>query len=316
MLIRNESDQTLIFKSAEAPDNARIPLHRAHTAVKTEEGQVQLQQQVFEGTHLFFVHAELHTPLQTRWNCTDEKKLLLLNLEGEAGIRAGGKKEKLFTRLQYNTISGQVKSFRMTLRGNRQRFLLLLLDKKSISGLAKEIRRALIAEVSGWKLPENGRLSLAMTSLAENMAGCRLDGEKGKLFLRGQLYALLALLADVQEQHAKTVYRYCKTDYDMERISFAREYLLRHYDLPPTLKELSRIIGMNEYKLKRAFREVYGNSVFGYLTDYKMELARKELETGQRTASELAYDLGYSSLQHFSKVFRKKFGFPPGAFKK
>ena len=144
---------------------------------------------------------------------------------------------------------------------------------------------------------------------------CTLVGDVKKLFLQGKCLELVALQAASFERGSEKKYIYCKTEYDRERIQFAREYLLQNYDLPPTLPELARMAGINEFKLKKGFKELFGDTVFGYLHEYKMDLAQKELSQGDKTASQLAYDLGYSSLQHFSNVFKRHFGYPPSYFK-
>jgi AraC family transcriptional activator of pyochelin receptor len=46
-----------------------------------------------------------------------------------------------------------------------------------------------------------------------------------------------------------------------------------------------------------------------------MEIAKSKLEKKQTTISQLAYELGYSSPQHFSTVFKNTFGYPPKQLK-
>jgi AraC-like DNA-binding protein len=85
--------------------------------------------------------------------------------------------------------------------------------------------------------------------------------------------------------------------------------------MPPTLSELAKAVGINEYKLKKGFKETFGNTVFGYLADTRLELARIELFEKKKSVSQLAFELGYSSIQHFSNAFKKKFGVSPGRLK-
>lgn len=107
---------------------------------------------------------------------------------------------------------------------------------------------------------------------------------------------------------------YVKNEYDKERIVFAHDYLLTHMDAPPTLIQLAAIAGINEFKLKRGFKELFNNTVFGYLADVRLEMARRELLQKQKTVTQIAFELGYASLQHFSMAFKKKFGVSPRAF--
>jgi len=74
-------------------------------------------------------------------------------------------------------------------------------------------------------------------------------------------------------------------------------------------------VGINEYKLKKGFKETFGTTVFGYLSDTRLDIAKNELLANRKTAGELALELGYSSLQHFSGAFKKKFGASPSKLK-
>lgn len=98
----------------------------------------------------------------------------------------------------------------------------------------------------------------------------------------------------------------------MERIYYAREYLLANACTPPSLTELAKAAGINEFKLKQGFKETFGNTVFGYLSDYRLMKAKELLADKQVDIKNISNDLGYSSVQHFNKAFSKKFGISPG----
>ena len=133
------------------------------------------------------------------------------------------------------------------------------------------------------------------------------------MFLQSKCVELLILQAQAYEDAlGKTATSIIKTDFDKERILFARDYLIQNALQPPTLRELSKIAGINEFKLKKGFKEIFNSTVFGYLTDHKLGQARELLSFGNTSIKELADDLGYSSVQHFSTAFKKKFGISPG----
>ena len=80
---------------------------------------------------------------------------------------------------------------------------------------------------------------------------------------------------------------------------------------PPTLQELSDEVGLNLKKLKEGFKQIYGDSVFSFLFDYKMEVARKLLESGENNVNEVGLKVGYSTASHFISAFKKKYGTTP-----
>ena len=157
----------------------------------------------------------------------------------------------------------------------------------------------------------NGLIDVQMHNIINSIINCQYSGGIKKIFFLSKCFEMLVLQADAFEQQENKKFIYLKTEYDKERILYAREYLLSHIDNPPTIPELSKIAGVNEFKLKKGFKEVFGNTIFAYLTDYKLEMARNQLQEGMKTATELSMELGYSSLQHFSKAYKNKFGNSP-----
>lgn len=135
-----------------------------------------------------------------------------------------------------------------------------------------------------------------------------------KMYLYARVLDLLWLQQEnySRAQVPRTVY--VKTEYDKERIVFARDYLLTHMDAPPTLVQLAAIAGINEFKLKRGFKEMFHQTVFGYLADVRLEMACRALREKQKSVTQIAFELGYASLQHFSMAFKKKFGVPPAKY--
>ncbi len=128
---------------------------------------------------------------------------------------------------------------------------------------------------------------------------------------------VIELLALFQANYIKTNSAqpvYIKNEYDKERILYARDYLLTHMDAPPALSQLATIVGINEFKLKCGFKEMFGQPPFAYLADVRLEMARTALQKKEKTVTQIAFELGYASLQHFSAAFKKKFGVPPARF--
>lgn len=154
-------------------------------------------------------------------------------------------------------------------------------------------------------------MDLNMLNVINAIVNCKYQEDLKKMFLLSKSIELLVLQAEAYNNFQTSVNKYLKTEYDKERIIYAREYLISHLDMPPSLSDLARVAGINEYKLKRGFKETFGNTVFGYLSDTRLELAKTDLLEKKKSASEIAFELGYSSVQHFSNAFKKKFGVSP-----
>lgn len=78
-----------------------------------------------------------------------------------------------------------------------------------------------------------------------------------------------------------------------------------------SLWQLCRYAGLNDYKLKKGFRDVLGTTVFGYLNDLRMRYAHQLLRDTSQPIGEIACALGYSETHHFSDAFKRKFGCLP-----
>jgi AraC-like DNA-binding protein len=167
---------------------------------------------------------------------------------------------------------------------------------------------------------QNLPISFPMHQCIRDIMHGGFEGGLKLLFLQSKCIELLTLQAQMYEDIAKrssTGQLFTNiSSHDKESIMYAREYLLQNALQPPSLTELARIAGINEFKLKQGFKQVFNNTVFGYLSDFKLNEARDLLLQGDTTIKEVSDNLGYSSVQHFSNAFRKKFGMPPGKLKK
>ncbi|MFC3561252.1 helix-turn-helix transcriptional regulator [Pedobacter jamesrossensis] len=193
---------------------------------------------------------------------------------------------------------------------DRKRFIDLTKDSSVLlRRFADKIMNNKSVEISQTDLP----ISLAMHSCLNDIMNCHFTGGLKLLFLQSKCMELLALQAQAFElEDKKTEKPKLKSAYDKDRIHYAREYLLKHANNPPSLTELSKLVGINEFKLKQGFKETFQNTVFGYLSDYKLMRAKELLADGGMDIKNIADELGYSSVQHFSNAFCKKFGVSPG----
>ncbi len=137
-----------------------------------------------------------------------------------------------------------------------------------------------------------------------------LSDNANRLYYQGKILELLALYFS----HKKTDTESCPFLNDQEtvrKIKNAKDYLLKHLDSAPSLKELAKATGLNEYQLKVGFKEIYGNTVFGYLLNHKLDNARVLLDSKKYQVAEVAYRIGYTNPSHFIAAFKKKFGITP-----
>jgi AraC-like DNA-binding protein len=145
---------------------------------------------------------------------------------------------------------------------------------------------------------------------------CPYAGDLKKLFLLSKSIELLVLSAEACNRTRNQTNSFLKNKQDQEKIMAVRDLINEKLDNPPNLSEIARMVGLNEYKLKRGFKETFHTTVFGYLAEQRLQLAFRYMRDTQRTAAEIAYHLGYSTPQHFNNAFKKKFGMTPYSVRK
>ena len=138
-----------------------------------------------------------------------------------------------------------------------------------------------------------------------------LLGKAARPYTDLKVQELLLLQLHQYDQQQSQPHQYCKTPTDVQKMYEVRDMLTAQLDTTPSITELARAVGTNEKKLCYGFKEVFGTTVFGYLYDYKMELAQQLLLHSDKNISEIALACGYEYVSHFSTAFKKKFGRSP-----
>lgn len=83
-----------------------------------------------------------------------------------------------------------------------------------------------------------------------------------------------------------------------------------------TVAELASIIGVSTAHLTREFKKETGMTASAYIQDMKLNTAKNMLVYSEFSSAEVAATLSFSDQSYFTEIFRKKFGMPPGKYKK
>lgn len=162
-----------------------------------------------------------------------------------------------------------------------------------------------------------GSLTPNMQLAIAQILNCPYQGLTRRFFLEAKAMELLALQLEQWTQTVKS--KACPQDLpsgEIERLQQARQILLQDLNHPPSLLELARQVGLNDYKLKRGFRQLYGSTVFGCLLAHRMEQARLLLlEQPHLTIAGVAQSVGYASQSRFCHAFKRRFGASPQAYR-
>lgn len=131
------------------------------------------------------------------------------------------------------------------------------------------------------------------------------------LYIKGKIYELLSLHFQQDESNLGEYCPFLVDEQNVIKIRKAKDIIIANVSEPPSLQELAHEVGLNIKKLKEGFKQIYGDTVYSFLLDYKMEQARKLLEGNQFNVNEVGLKVGYSTASHFIAAFKKKFGITP-----
>lgn len=95
-----------------------------------------------------------------------------------------------------------------------------------------------------------------------------------------------------------------------QKLATAKSYLIINFIEAPTIRQLSRIVALNEYTLKKYFKEVFEITIHSFIIKLRMEEAGRLLNENC-TVNEMAMRTGYRSVSHFIATFKKYYGKTP-----
>ncbi|SDR77531.1 AraC-type DNA-binding protein [Formosa sp. Hel1_31_208] len=161
------------------------------------------------------------------------------------------------------------------------------------------------------KYYKDGKISPSMAIALNQLINYNLNTSIKTLYFKGKALELLSLYFNRSEDADIEQCPFLVDETNVIKIRKAKDIIIARMAEPPTLQELSEDIGLSLKKLKEGFKQIYGDTVFSFLFDYKMEVARKLLEAGNHNVNEVGLKVGYSTSSHFISAFKKKYGTTP-----
>jgi AraC-like DNA-binding protein len=168
--------------------------------------------------------------------------------------------------------------------------------------------------VGGGRPYHAARMTPEMRTIVDQIDACPFRGSLKRLYLEGKILELLALRFCQLSDGSAARQIPSRSLRLMGHLEEARAILRQHMQQPPSLHDLSREVAMSASLLKTSFREAFGETVFGYLRNLRLDRAREMLLVEGVSVKEAAWAVGYGSLSHFARAFRQRFGASPRAW--
>lgn len=146
----------------------------------------------------------------------------------------------------------------------------------------------------------------------QDLADCPYTGVMACLHCESRALAVLVELAAYLNAATPQPGRILRKD-RRDRVQHVRHLVDTHLDKPLSLAEIVRCVGSNETTLRLDFKAVFGTTIFAYVRDRRLDVARRLVREGQMSIAKIAYCIGYASPASFSTAYRKRFGIAPSA---
>ncbi|NVJ88118.1 MAG: AraC family transcriptional regulator [Flavobacteriaceae bacterium] len=164
---------------------------------------------------------------------------------------------------------------------------------------------------SNKKYYDDAEIKPSVALVLQQIINATINSSIRDLYIKGKVYELLSLHFQKEEASEGEYCPFLGDEQNVLKIRRAKEIIIAKMAEPPTLQELANEVGLNIKRLKEDFKQIYGDTVYSFLFDYKMEHARRLLETNNYNVNEVGLQVGYSTASHFIAAFKKKFGTTP-----
>ncbi|MEK6482003.1 AraC family transcriptional regulator [Catalinimonas sp. 4WD22] len=198
-----------------------------------------------------------------------------------------------------------------------ERFFYLERIRSGIDSVHPQLARLFEDTSAQYPFLYQGYYSTAATEVLRGILSTDYEDLILDTFLESKTLELLSLMwtqysDDQKPSHKQRVIR----ERDANALMAARDYVLNHLQSPPSISELAKKAGINEFKLKTGYKQLFNTTVYQHIQSERLNQARALLKEGKWDVSEVADKVGYTNKSHFAARFREKFGILPKQFQK
>lgn len=180
--------------------------------------------------------------------------------------------------------------------------------------LHKKFSKNIDQKKTGYLTPEYVPFNSGIQWVIHEIKNCQFEGAIKKMYLEAKIKELLLFQLDSLMQKPQNNEQV--KEEDLNKLLEAKLILEENFTNAPSLPELSRLISLNEFKLKKGFKACFKTTIKSYVTQLRMEYAKALFKNEVSNVGEVAYKCGYKDVSHFSAAFKSFYGFTPASFRK
>ena len=155
----------------------------------------------------------------------------------------------------------------------------------------------------------------AITAICEQIRYCTLNGTALNMFVYGKAYEAFSIILDYIYEHKRKPPVHISAS-DKELYESIKAILKKQLKNPPSISDLSAMLGINQRKLMAGFKYLNGFTIYNYLKLIRMETAAELLRESNMNILDIACSVGYHGDGHFQQAFKEVYGATPKEFRK
>ncbi len=243
----------------------------------------------------------------------------LINLKGSTSYKSyvdnfnGSSKENHTTLSLFNSFEGSIET-----PENYRKFLALVIRKEYLSKILP-LNHSTYKVFDFFETKRSGtdisyhKTRFKTQILANEIFSNKYNGNLEKIYQESKVLELLYIefenIFSQKDSKSNNIVKISKQD--KEALYYARDILIKNIQNPPTIKELSQKVAINEFKLKYGFNKFFNQTPYNLSLEYRLYEAKNLLENSEFNINEISSKIGYKYVQSFSKAFVQKFGIRP-----
>lgn len=141
------------------------------------------------------------------------------------------------------------------------------------------------------------------------------SGKKTNGYYKIKVLELLLVLCGINYQDKDDV-KSCFSHKQVETIKNIHDFMIEHVNEHYTLEQLSNHFAISLTIMKKCFKEVYGDSIYSYMKQYRLQIASNLLESTCRSIADIGEEIGYRNPNKFTIAFRDEYGMTPSQYRK
>jgi AraC-like DNA-binding protein len=158
------------------------------------------------------------------------------------------------------------------------------------------------------------KISPQLHVVIQQIVNCKIEGIMKRPYLAAKVMELFILQLQELTESSFLAKPSTVSELELRALSEAKDYIHQNLNSNCTIAHIAKAVGLNTLKLKTGFKQIYGDTVFEYLTKARMQEAVRLLMNTNLQIGEVANSVGYKHSQHFAKAFKKQFGVLPNGF--